>query len=128
MEGILEAVFSAMDALLPFAFAEAGFMKRALLALMLIAPAAAAVGVPLVQFRMSFFSDAIGHSAFTGVALGVVLGVSPTWTMAAFAACWSPVAIVSGQGADRPFHGHGHRRLLLHGHRPGVAIIIRQKG
>ncbi len=61
-------------------------MKRALLALLLIAPAAAAVGVPLVQFRMAFFSDAIGHSAFTGVALGILLGVSPSWTVAAFGA------------------------------------------
>ncbi len=110
MEGILEAVFSAMDALLPFAFAEPGFMKRALLALLLIAPAAAAVGVPLVQFRMAFFSDAIGHSAFTGVALGVVLGVSPTWTMAAFGALVA-VAIVLVRGG-RPFDGHGHRRLF----------------
>jgi zinc transport system permease protein len=33
---------------------------------------------------MAFFSDAIGHSAFTGVALGVLLGIHPLLTMVAF--------------------------------------------
>jgi zinc transport system permease protein len=73
-----------MDRLLPLAFAEPTFMKRAILAVLFVAPAAAAVGVPLVQFRMAFFSDAIGHSAFTGVALGVILGIHPLLTMVAF--------------------------------------------
>lgn len=73
-----------MGLLLPFSFAEPVFMKRAILAVLLVAPAAAAVGVPLVQFRMAFFSDAIGHSAFTGVALGVLLGIHPLLTMVAF--------------------------------------------
>src|SRR5512135_2325290 len=81
MESILPGVFALMDRLLPFSFAEPAFMKRALL---VTAPAAAALGVPLVQHRMAFFSDAIGHSAFTGVALGVLFGVSPSWTMTAF--------------------------------------------
>jgi len=84
LETILSGVFTLMDRLLPFAFVEPAFMKRALLALLLTAPAAAALGVPLVQHRMAFFSDAIGHSAFTGVALGVLLGISPSWTMVAF--------------------------------------------
>src|SRR5512139_4247681 len=84
MEGILSVVFGLMGHLLPFPFAEPAFMKRALLGLLLVAPAAAALGVPLVQHRMAFFSDAIGHSAFTGVALGLLLGVSPSSTMVAF--------------------------------------------
>ncbi len=73
-----------MGHLLPFSFAEPEFMKRAILAVFFVAPAAAAVGVPLVQFRMAFFSDAIGHSAFTGVALGVLAGIHPLLTMVAF--------------------------------------------
>jgi len=81
---LLSLVYSAMDRLLPLAFAEPTFMKRAILAVLFVAPAAAAVGVPLVQFRMAFFSDAIGHSAFTGVALGVILGIHPLLTMVAF--------------------------------------------
>lgn len=84
MEFLLAPVFSVMDRLLPFPFAEPLFMKRAILAMLLTAPAAAAVGVPLIHFRMAFFSDAIGHSAFTGVALGVLLGIHPLLTMVAF--------------------------------------------
>jgi len=127
MEGILDAVFSAMDALLPFAFMEPGFMKRALLALLFVAPAAAAVGVPLVQFRMAFFSDAIGHSAFTGVALGVLLGISPTWTMAAFGALVA-VAIVLVKGrtdlsTDTVIGVFFSTAIAL-----GIAIISRSRG
>ena len=84
MDFLLSLVYSAMDRLLPLAFAEPTFMKRAILAVLFVAPASAAVGVPLVQFRMAFFSDAIGHSAFTGVALGVILGIHPLLTMVAF--------------------------------------------
>ena len=84
MESVLSLAYSLMDRLLPLTFAEPAFMKRALLAILFVAPAAAAVGVPLIQFRMAFFSDAIGHSAFTGVALGVLLGIHPLLTMVAF--------------------------------------------
>ena len=84
MDSLLDFLFSAMGRILPFGFAEPLFMKRAILAMLFIAPAAAAVGVPLVHFRMAFFSDAIGHSAFTGVAIGVLLGVHPLLTMVAF--------------------------------------------
>jgi len=60
----------------PFECMQAPFMQRALLALLLIAPLAALSGILVVNSRMSFFCDAIGHSAFAGVALGVILGVS----------------------------------------------------
>ncbi len=127
MEGILSTVFSVMDRLLPFAFLEPGFMKRSLLALVLVAPAAAAVGVPLVQFRMAFFSDAIGHSAFTGVALGVLLGVSPTWTMAAFGALVAvAITLVKGRtdlSTDTVIGVFFSTVIAL-----GIAIISREKG
>ncbi|MCL5884123.1 MAG: metal ABC transporter permease [Deltaproteobacteria bacterium] len=83
-ETLLLPLYAAIGRMLPFAFAEPLFMKRAILATLLVAPTAAAVGVPLVQFRMAFFSDAIGHSAFTGIALGVLLGIHPLGTMVAF--------------------------------------------
>ncbi|MFH0883715.1 MAG: metal ABC transporter permease [bacterium] len=51
------------------------FMLRALLALVLLAPACAALGVHVVSFRMAFFSDAISHSVFTGIALGLLLSL-----------------------------------------------------
>ena len=127
MDGILAGVFSIMDRLLPFAFLEPAFMKRALLALVMVAPAAAAVGVPLVQFRMAFFSDAIGHSAFTGVALGVLLGVSPTWTMAVFGALVAvAITLVKGRtdlSTDTVIGVFFSTVIAL-----GIAIISRQKG
>lgn len=84
MEPLFAPLFAVMDLLLPFSFLEPTFMKRAVLAMLFVAPAAAGVGVPLVHYRMAFFSDAIGHSAFTGVALGVLLGIDPLLTMIAF--------------------------------------------
>ena len=50
--------------LLPFDCLQARFMQQAMLALILLAPMAASMGVQVVSFRMAFFSDAISHSAF----------------------------------------------------------------
>lgn len=80
----MSAVFGLLDTILPFAWAEPLFMKRALISIILIAPVCAAMGVMVVNFRMAFFSDAISHSAFTGVALGVVFGVDPKYTLIGF--------------------------------------------
>ena len=44
------------------------FMKNALLALLLMAPLFGLLSTMIVTGRMSFFSDALGHSAFTGIA------------------------------------------------------------
>ncbi|RMG59317.1 MAG: metal ABC transporter permease [Deltaproteobacteria bacterium] len=38
----------------------------------------------VVTYRMAFFSDAIAHSAFTGVALGLFLGLDPLATTVVF--------------------------------------------
>ena len=69
---------------LPFEIFEPLFMRQALLGLLLIAPMAAAMGVQVVNFRMAFFADAISHSVFAGVALGLIFAVSPGWTMPGF--------------------------------------------
>jgi len=71
--------------LLPFECMQARFMQQALVGLVLLAPIAATLGVHVVNARMAFFSDAISHSAFTGVALGLLFSVSPDLTMPAFA-------------------------------------------
>ena len=60
-------------------------MQQALLGLLLLAPMCAAMGVQVVNLRMAFFSDAISHSAFVGVALGLLLGVDARLAMAGFA-------------------------------------------
>lgn len=67
--------------MLPFECMKLRFMQEAFLGVLLTAPLAAAAGIQVVNFRMSFFSDAIGHSAFAGVALGLIFGLSPDLTM-----------------------------------------------
>lgn len=70
--------------LLPLDCLQARFMQQALVGLLLLAPLTAAMGVQVVNFRMAFFSDAISHSAFAGVALGLIFVIDPYWTMPAF--------------------------------------------
>ena len=69
----------------PLECMELEFMRRAMLGLLLIAPLAALSGVQVVNSRMSFFSDAIGHSAFAGVAIGLIFSLPPEFSMPALA-------------------------------------------
>lgn len=60
------------------------FMLKALAALLLLAPACALLGLHVVSFRMAFFSDAISHSVFTGIAFGLLLGIDLRLSTLAF--------------------------------------------
>jgi len=68
---------------LPLECMEYQFMQMALLAILLIAPLTAVAGVQVVNYRMAFFADTIGHSAFAGAALGLILlgANGPAWMM-----------------------------------------------
>ena len=68
---VIYSVFS----LLPFNWADYKFMVNAFIAVVLIAPLMGILGTMAVNNKMAFFSDALGHSAFTGIALGVLLGI-----------------------------------------------------
>ena len=72
----MNAIYSVIEFLLPFEAFQWTFMKNALLALLLLTPLLALLGTMAVNQQMAFFSDALGHSALTGIGLGVVLGVS----------------------------------------------------
>jgi len=63
--------------LLPFEFLRWDFMKNAFLAILLIAPLFGLMSTMIVTGRMSFFSDALGHSAFTGIAIGSICSFAP---------------------------------------------------
>lgn len=54
------------------------FFRHAFLAILLITPLFGMLGTMIVDNKMAFFSDALGHSAITGIAIGVVLGMSDT--------------------------------------------------
>lgn len=71
-------------AMLPFESLETTFMRQALLGLLLLSPMTAMLGVHVLNFRMAFFSDAVGHSAFAGLALGLILGAPPTTAVLVF--------------------------------------------
>ena len=70
----MEAIYTFMEAILPFEWANYTFMKNALLAMLLITPLFGLLGTMAVDNKMAFFSDALGHSALTGIAIGVMLG------------------------------------------------------
>jgi len=68
--------------LLPFSWSHYVFMKNALLAVLLVTPCFALLGTMVVNNRMAFFTDVLGHSALTGIAIGVILGIQdPTFPM-----------------------------------------------
>jgi zinc transport system permease protein len=91
--------------LLPLEMLQWDFMKNALLAVLLMAPLFGILSTMIVTGRMSFFSDALGHSAFTGIAIGCICGIAaPTWVAVifsvAFALLFSFVRSRSNQAAD----------------------------
>ena len=91
--------------LLPLEMFHWDFMKNALLALLLMAPLLGLLSTMIVTGRMSFFSDALGHSAFTGIAIGAICGLAaPTWAAVffsvVFALLFSYVRSRSNQAAD----------------------------
>ena len=70
---------------LPIEMLQWDFMKNALLALLLMAPLFGILSTMIVTGHMSFFSDALGHSAFTGIAIGSLFGIAaPTWAAVLF--------------------------------------------
>jgi zinc transport system permease protein len=78
---------------LPFEWAQEGqmiFMKNALLAIILLTHVFALLGTMIVNNGMAFFSDALGHGAFTGVAIGGILGfVEPIGSAVVFSALFA---------------------------------------
>ncbi len=66
------------------------FMQRAMVAIILISPLFGCVGTMIVQKKMAYFSDALGHSALTGIAVGVIFGIgNTTLSMIIFAVCFA---------------------------------------
>ncbi len=81
----MESLYLIIDELLPFAWAHHVFMKNALLAVLLVGPMFGIMGTMVVNNKMAFFSDTIGHSALTGIAIGILLGFQdPLWIMVIF--------------------------------------------
>ena len=89
----MSAWYAIVD-LLPFEWAEPGsmfFMKNALLAILVISPLFGLLSTMVVGKKMSFFSDALGHSAFTGIAIGTLFSatVKELWCAVLFAVAFA---------------------------------------
>lgn len=78
---IIEAWYKLLN-IFPFSWTHYNFMNNALLAVLLVTPLFAVLGTMVVSNRMVFFTDVLGHSALTGIAIGVLLGIhDPTLPM-----------------------------------------------
>jgi zinc transport system permease protein len=103
-------------------------MRNALLAVLLLAPLFALPGCLVVNNRMAFFSDAMGHAAMTGVAIGALAGIAhPLPSMIIFAACLacaiSFLRRVSGVPADTVISLVATGSMAL-----GIVILSRNGG
>lgn len=86
----MQTIYTIIDALLPIEAMQFTFMKNALLALLLLTPLLGLLGTMAVNQQMAFFSDALGHSALTGIGLGIILGVSSDLVaMLVFGVVWA---------------------------------------
>lgn len=80
----MELIYTILEKL-PFSFLQYDFMKNAFLAVCLFVPLFALLGTMAVNNRMAFFSDALGHSALTGIGIGTLLGLrEPLFCMILF--------------------------------------------
>lgn len=84
------SVWYALCDALPIEMLQWDFMKNALLAILIMAPLFGILSTMIVTGRMSFFSDALGHSAFTGIAIGSICGIAaPIWAAILFSVVFS---------------------------------------
>lgn len=72
----MEVIYNILESIIPFEFINYPFMANALIAIILITPVFAILGTMIVNNKMAFFSDALGHSALTGIALGMLLKIT----------------------------------------------------
>lgn len=98
-------IWYAIVDLLPFEWAQSGsmfFMKNALLAILVISPLFGLLSTMVVENKISFFSDALGHSAFTGMAIGTLISaaVDELWCAVIFAVVFALLFTVVRRRTD----------------------------
>lgn len=72
----MNVIYNILETIIPFEFMKYTFIKNAFIAVLLATPIFALIGTMIVNKKMAFFSDALGHSALTGIAIGIMLGIS----------------------------------------------------
>ncbi len=72
-----QLIYNILD-ILPLEFLNYAFMKNAIIAIILATPLFAILGTMIVNNKMAFFSDSLGHSAICGIAIGTLFGIVNT--------------------------------------------------
>lgn len=101
---MLDFWYKMIDTLLPFDWTNFDFMKNALLAILLVAPLFGLLGTMIVSNKLAFFSDSLGHGAFTGIAIGATLGiVAPIWAAIVFSILFAIlITIIKNKSKSSP--------------------------
>jgi len=125
---MMEIWYAFVNYFLPFAWTHHTFMKNALLAVLLVGPMFAIIGTMVVNNKMAFFSDTVGHSALTGIAIGVLLGFqNPLWIMVIFsvflAVTISMLKTLTGASTDTTLGAVSATMVAL-----GIVILSRGGG
>lgn len=68
------------------------FMQRALMGGVLTGLMGGLLGSFTILRQLSFFSDALGHSALLGISIGLLLGFNPDWVLLPFSVVFALVA------------------------------------
>ncbi len=94
----MNVIYSILGTVLPLEAYQYTFMKNAFLAVLLLTPLLGLLGTMAVNHQMAFFSDALGHSALTGIGLGILLGLrSDLVAMLVFGIVWAVLICVIKQ-------------------------------
>ena len=97
----MDTIYSILGAILPSEAYQFTFMKNAFLAVLLLTPLLGLLGTMAVNHQMAFFSDALGHSALTGIGLGIILGLrSDLVAMLVFGIIWAILICVIKQSGS----------------------------
>lgn len=99
---MFDSLYNTLDFLLPFQWLSHNFMKNAFIAILIITPLFGILSTMVVSNKMSFFADSLGHGAFTGIAVGILLGgVNPMWGATLFSICFAiAITIIKNKGTS----------------------------
>ena len=99
---MFDSLYNAIDFLLPFQWLSHTFMKNAFIAVLIITPLFGLLSTMVVSNKMSFFADSLGHGAFTGIALGILLGgMDPMWGATLFSVCFAiAITVIKNKGTS----------------------------
>ena len=99
---MIEAIYNFIDMILPFQWLSYSFMKNAFIAVLIVTPLFGILGTMVVNNKMSFFADALGHGAFTGIAIGILLGgLNPMWGATIFSVIFATlITVIKNKGTS----------------------------